>query len=236
MKVQAPTGFLCKHLVSNLLREYCKEMLSERDLLFYRQRGMNMSLLVHASWERRSDDLRSRRRQTMETPILAAGEGTRCGALRIGAKLRQLREQKGLSQGDIEKRAGLLRCYISRVENGYKLPSLETLERFAAALDIPLYRLFYDGSEPPPLPRLAPSALLGDLLQTQGRTGPETRFLRKFGSLWSRISGSNREILAGMVRFMASRAEEVTRTEGPELLSLPIADLQAGSTLSEGEA
>lgn len=68
----------------------------------------------------------------------------------IGARIRQLREQKGLSQGDIERMTGLLRCYTSRVENGHTVPSLETLERFAAALGIPLYELFYTGAEPPP--------------------------------------------------------------------------------------
>src|SRR5215813_14325374 len=70
----------------------------------------------------------------------------------IGRRLRNLREEKNLSQGDIEKRAGLLRCYISRVENGHTVPSLETLERLAAALEVPLYVLLYDGTEPPALP------------------------------------------------------------------------------------
>ena len=46
----------------------------------------------------------------------------------IGARLRQLREQKQMSQGDIEERTGLLRCYVSRVENGHTVPSLETLD------------------------------------------------------------------------------------------------------------
>jgi transcriptional regulator with XRE-family HTH domain len=67
----------------------------------------------------------------------------------IGARIRQLREEKELSQGAIEQRTGLMRCYVSRVENGHKVPSLETLERFASALDVPLYRLFYEADEPP---------------------------------------------------------------------------------------
>jgi transcriptional regulator with XRE-family HTH domain len=67
----------------------------------------------------------------------------------IGKKLKQIRESKNLSQGDIEKRTGLVRAYTSRVENGHTTPSVETLEKYAAALDIPLYRLFYDGDEPP---------------------------------------------------------------------------------------
>src|SRR5438309_11412048 len=72
----------------------------------------------------------------------------------IGDRLRALREEKNLSQGDIEKRTGLLRCYISRVENGHTVPAIETLEKLARALEVPLYQLFYDGEEPPQLPNL----------------------------------------------------------------------------------
>ena len=63
----------------------------------------------------------------------------------IGARLRQLRTERNLTQGDIEKRSGLLRCYSSRVENGFTVPSLETLEKFAKCFGIPLYELFYSG-------------------------------------------------------------------------------------------
>ena len=65
----------------------------------------------------------------------------------IGDRLRTIREQKKLSQGDIEHRCGLLRCYISRVENGHTIPNVETLEKWARALEVPLYQLFYDGDE-----------------------------------------------------------------------------------------
>lgn len=63
----------------------------------------------------------------------------------IPERLRQLREVKNLSQGDIEARTGLLRCYVSRVENGHTTPSLETLEKLARALEVSLYQLFYEG-------------------------------------------------------------------------------------------
>ena len=53
----------------------------------------------------------------------------------IGDRLRALREEKKFSQGDIEKRTGLLRCYISRVENGHTVPAIETLEKMARALE-----------------------------------------------------------------------------------------------------
>src|ERR1700726_2138054 len=69
-------------------------------------------------------------------------------------RLRELREGKNLSQGDIEARTGLFRWYISRVENGHTVPSIETLEKLARALEVPLYQLFYDGEKPPQLPNL----------------------------------------------------------------------------------
>ena len=72
----------------------------------------------------------------------------------IGDRLRALREEKQLSQGDIEKRTGLVRCYISRVENGHTVPAIETLKKMARALEIPMYQLFYDGEGPPQLPNL----------------------------------------------------------------------------------
>jgi transcriptional regulator with XRE-family HTH domain len=54
----------------------------------------------------------------------------------IGLKLKEIRESKKLSQGDIEERTGLLRCYTSRVENGHTVPAVETLEKYARALEI----------------------------------------------------------------------------------------------------
>ena len=79
----------------------------------------------------------------------------------IGDRLRELREAKKLSQGDIEKRTGLIRCYVSRVENGHTVPAVETLEKFARALEISLYHLFYEGEQPPgpALPSSAESKL-----------------------------------------------------------------------------
>jgi len=73
----------------------------------------------------------------------------------IGERLRALREEKHLSQGHIEKRTGLLRCYVSRLENGHTIPSIETLEKWARALEVPLYQIFYTGKEPPSTPQPA---------------------------------------------------------------------------------
>ena len=95
----------------------------------------------------------------------------------IGTRLRSLREEKGISQGDIEKSTGLLRCYISRIENGHTIPSLETLERFAGALDVPLYKLFFSGDGDPPTPNLLRRKGLEELAEQPGKAGEEARFM-----------------------------------------------------------
>src|ERR1017187_7985521 len=96
----------------------------------------------------------------------------------IGDRLRVMREEKKFSQGDIEKRTGLLRCYISRVENGHTIPSIETLEKLARALEIPLYQLFYDGEEPPALRNLPKRRTAEEI--AWGSSGKEGRYLMRF--------------------------------------------------------
>jgi transcriptional regulator with XRE-family HTH domain len=123
----------------------------------------------------------------------------------IGARIRQLREQKKLSQGDIERMTGLLRCYTSRVENGHTVPSLETLERYAAALGLPLYQLFYAGDEPPPTPNLTPRRTLEELAEEEGKQGADARFLLKLKSLAENIRESDRQVLLSLAKKLASR-------------------------------
>jgi len=112
----------------------------------------------------------------------------------IGERLRTLREQKNLSQGDIENRTGLLRCYISRVENGHTVPAVETLEKMARALEVPLYQLFYEGEEPPKLLNL-PLHKKGEDL-AWGSSGKDARILSNFRRLMKRISENDRKLLA----------------------------------------
>jgi transcriptional regulator with XRE-family HTH domain len=118
----------------------------------------------------------------------------------IGERLRALREQKNLSQGDIEKRTGLLRCYISRVENGHTVPAVETLEKMARALEVPLYQLFYDGEEPPKLPDFALRKKGDDLLW--GSSGKDARILSHFRRLLRRVSENDRKLLAFIAQKM----------------------------------
>ena len=107
----------------------------------------------------------------------------------IGKRIRKLREAKGLSQAGIEQRTGLLRSYISRVENGHTVPSLETLERLAAALEIPLYQLFYEGDErPTPVPDLTPRRTLETLADDEGDREKRFKRIRQFLAKKSKAS------------------------------------------------
>lgn len=111
--------------------------------------------------------------------------------MEIGKRLRQLREAKGLSQGDIERRCGLLRAYISRVEGGHTVPSLSTLEKFAAALAIKPYQILLDRDERPSAVKVPP--------EQPELSGPARRLIKLFG----RMSGTNRKLLVNMAGKLA---------------------------------
>jgi len=122
----------------------------------------------------------------------------------IGARLRQLREQRRMSQGDVEKVTGLLRCYTSRVENGHTVPSPETLEKYAAAFGVPLYQLFYEGDEPPPLPKLTPRKTLEELAEEPGKKGAEAKFLLKLKKLLSKVKEHDRTVFLATAQKLAA--------------------------------
>jgi transcriptional regulator with XRE-family HTH domain len=117
----------------------------------------------------------------------------------MGDRLRALREQKSLSQGEIEERTGLLRCYVSRVENGHTVPAIETLEKFARALEVPMYQLFYDGEEPP-----APISANRKTRETEwGSRGKDALLLGNFRRCLGRMSADDRSLLLSMAQKMA---------------------------------
>jgi transcriptional regulator with XRE-family HTH domain len=120
----------------------------------------------------------------------------------IADRLRELRESKKLSQGDIEKRTGLLRCYISRVENGHTVPAIETLEKMARALEVPLYQLFYDGDEPPKLPNLLKRKTSDDI--AFGSSGKQARYLHKLRKCLSKAADTDRKLIMAMAQKMAT--------------------------------
>jgi transcriptional regulator with XRE-family HTH domain len=111
----------------------------------------------------------------------------------IGTTVRNLRLQKGLSQGDIEKRTGLLRCYLSRVENGHTTPSLETLQKLANAMDMPLAGFFAEDT-------------LHHEMQAQDLTDEELRFLLQVRRYAVNLNQSDRKLLLAMVRKFATTA------------------------------
>lgn len=117
----------------------------------------------------------------------------------IGERLRQLREAKNLSQGDVEKLTGLLRCYTSRVENGHTVPSVETLEKYAGALEIPMYKLFHDGDGAVRAPRLPTAKSEGEW----GEKSKEHDELKRFAKLFSRLSERQRQILLKTALWLA---------------------------------
>ncbi len=122
----------------------------------------------------------------------------------IGTRLRYLREQRHMSQGDIENRTGLLRCYISRVENGHTVPSLETLERFAAALDVPLYKLFYSGEDAPSTPNLTPRRSLDEIAAAEATSGEDPQLLMKLAHALTRLAEPDRNALLNLAQRLAT--------------------------------
>ena len=117
----------------------------------------------------------------------------------LAERIRQLRESKSLSQGDIEARTGLLRCYISRVENGHTVPAIETIEKISRALEIPMYQLFYEGEEPPKL--ALPSKTKTDDWASRGK-GHRT-FSKLYRAL-SRMTDKDRALLLHMAGGMVN--------------------------------
>lgn len=115
----------------------------------------------------------------------------------IGERIRALREAKGLTQGDIEERSGLLRCYTSRVENGHTVPSLETIEKIARALDIPLYQVFYDGEKPP---QVEPVVTDGRRKLPFGRSETDAKFIQSLLRIVEAMDTASRKRLLKVAR------------------------------------
>ena len=118
----------------------------------------------------------------------------------VGDRLKQFRELGGLSQGKIEERTGLLRCYISRVENGHTVPSVDTLEKFARALDVPLYQLLYEREKSPAsLKTQAPE------IEDWASKGKGRRIFSKLQNALRKMSATDRSLLFCMASKMVGK-------------------------------
>jgi transcriptional regulator with XRE-family HTH domain len=127
----------------------------------------------------------------------------------IAERLRALRQNRNLSQGDIEKRTGLLRSYISRVENGHTVPAIETLEKLARAIEVPLYQIFCEDKAPSKLPY--DTRRTGKSDSGWGSSGKDARTFEHFRTLLSRIEARDRVLLIHMVQKMARRSRNRTK-------------------------
>jgi transcriptional regulator with XRE-family HTH domain len=129
---------------------------------------------------------------TSEAPLMTSGTpmGTDSISMNIGTTIRGYRLQKGMSQGDIEKKTGLLRCYLSRVENGHTVPSLETLQKIARALDLQLSEFFAE-------------EVVGKEMSGLNLNEEEIRFLTQVQRYSAHLSESDRRLLLAMVRKFA---------------------------------
>ena len=94
----------------------------------------------------------------------------------------------------------MLRVYILRIENGHTVPSVQTLEKFARALEIPLYQFFYERKKYASL----------DLYERMDRSiwganRRDNRFGGKLRHLLARMGESDRRLLLRMAEKMARR-------------------------------
>jgi transcriptional regulator with XRE-family HTH domain len=137
----------------------------------------------------------------------------------VADRIRKLREAKQLSQGDLERRTGLLRCYISRVENGVTVPSIETLQKIMNALEMPFYQFFYDGQDTPPMP---PDYLNG---QKDWSTRREVReYMAKLMHALAWMTDRDRELLMDTAAHMASHSHRYRHRPGLTQADSPLAE------------
>ncbi len=120
----------------------------------------------------------------------------------VGERIRALREEKKLTRGDLQERTGMQRTYIWRVENGYTVPAIETLEKFARGLDVPIYRFFYEGRGRPPLVPVTESGGLW------GAQGDQKKMLKRFRRLLGQMDESERSLLVYLADEMARRKDQ----------------------------
>ena len=124
----------------------------------------------------------------------------------IAERLRQFREAKNLSQGDIETRTGLLRCYISRVECGHTVPAIETLQKFARALDVPMYQFFCGEDETQPVLKVSKNGEFDWASHGKG-----ARTFRKIRQAVARMTENDRALLLHMAGRMGNRKRKEKR-------------------------
>jgi len=151
--------------------------------------------------------------QTIPVDVVSGAVEAVSISMNIGTTIRGYRLQKGMSQGDIEKRTGLLRCYLSRVENGHTVPSLETLQKIARALDLQLSEFFAEET-------------IGKEMSGLNLGEEEIRFLTQVQRYSAHLSDSDRRLLLAMVRMKGLPGRYVSGYLVPESAASPDSKLQ----------
>jgi transcriptional regulator with XRE-family HTH domain len=124
--------------------------------------------------------------------------------MHLGFQIRAIREDKRLTQGDMERRTGLPRTYLSRVENGHTVPGIDTAERIAYGLQVPIYQLFYDARNPSALPDTGKRKRADYLARV--RSEKEETLIMKFRQLLPRLKEPDQKFLLEVARLMVRRA------------------------------
>lgn len=117
----------------------------------------------------------------------------------VGERLRAIRETKNMSQGDIERRTGLWRCYVSRVEHGHTIPSIETLEKMARVMEIPLYQVFFGAGDSEPTELRLPKQVSMKL------SGRDATIVSKLARLVTQLDDRDKKLLVGMAQKLLGR-------------------------------
>lgn len=113
--------------------------------------------------------------------------------MNVGPQIRKLRLERGLSQGDVEKRTGILRCYQSRIEHGKTSPGIDLLQKMATAFGVRV-------SEFLPASEIQPSSVT----LSQG----EKEFLIALAHLTKKFTPAMRVSIISLMKNMVVTAQE----------------------------
>lgn len=80
----------------------------------------------------------------MEPPMRSDGKFLSARAAWIGARIKEFREAKEVTQAQLAKESGIPQPHISKLEAGKHSPSNETLRRIAKALGVDVHKLDYE--------------------------------------------------------------------------------------------
>lgn len=116
--------------------------------------------------------------------------------VRVGARVRELREGEGLSQEQLAHAAGLSRPYVGALERGEQGAGLEVIEKLSRAL------------------RVAPARLLDDDVPAVGEGGRAERLGRQVAALARGASADKVELFGRLAKTFFAKARGERRTGG----------------------